>query len=117
MISVILTAIEVGLLGVFLLTAAEAGILRSMGFREATFRIDEFHHSYLGPPLVIVGWWTSPWVMFVGVVLTADDTYQHWRQTWCAEPEYRSPLHRLFGATLWRLRWVRDLSKWLDQRL
>lgn len=115
---IILAAVEVALLGVFFMTAVDAAIYRSAGFvRGGSFRIDELHHAYIGPPLVVIGWFVSPWLMLAGVLLTADDTYQHWRQTWCAESDYRSPVHVLFAATLWKLRWVQRLTKWLDARL
>lgn len=113
---IILASLEVGLFGVFFVAAADAAIYRGVGLR-SDFRIGELHHAYLGGLLVVVGWFVSPWLMVAGVLVTGDDTWQHHVQTWRCEPEYRSPLHRLFGATLWRWRWIQDLTRWLDERL
>ena len=60
------------------------------------------HHMYLGLFIELVGFffiWITLWVaiplLVAGQWLIWDDTYQHVRKRW--EPEYRSPVHRLFG--------------------
>jgi hypothetical protein len=114
------SAIALFLLLIFLLTAGEAAILRTM-YLHADFRIGEMHHEYLGILLVGAGWFVhgglGAALMALGVLLMLDDTWQHWKQTWDSEPNYQSPLHWLFAVTLWQLGWVRRLSAWLDARL
>lgn len=114
-IKLVLASVEIALVGVFLVAAADAAIYR--GACRTDVRIGEVHHLYVGMLMVVVGVFVSPWLMLAGVLVSADDAYQHGRQVWACEPEFRSPLHRLFAATLWKLRWVQRLAKWLNERL
>ena len=60
----------------------------------AVVRLDawrEWHHAYIG---IVLTFSTTPWVALVGVLILADDAWQHTKQTW--EPSYESPLHRLY---------------------
>lgn len=55
----------------------------------------EWHHVYLGVPLVFApptwGWWVVlAWA--AGLWVMWDDAWQHEQQRW--NPAYRSPLHR-----------------------
>lgn len=92
-----------------------------------------WHHEYLGQlligaglgllklgapdwlPLLLVFLWTFVLavLVMVGLYLAADDAYQHARQRWCGEPDYRSPGHNLLGL-FWGWAWVRRLAAWLD---
>jgi hypothetical protein len=56
--------------------------------------------------------WLAISVMLLGLLLCIDDAYQHMRQK--TEPNYTSIIHRLYGATLWKLEWVRRLNAWAD---
>lgn len=80
------------------------------------------HHFYLGVLfllvafvlLVFVGHKTEGDLFFmIGLVIVIDDYYQHRRQL--VEPSYRSPLNRLFVATLWRIGFVRRLTGIVDR--
>lgn len=71
----------------------------------------EVHHFYWALISCLAGWFwifLSPWQGWVGLLLGSlgswwllDDLWQHWRQR--REPEYRSPVHRI---------WIRMLG-WL----
>lgn len=111
-------AVAIALLGAFFVTVAEARILEGVGLqRPRRVHADEMHHVYLGALIVVLGYLVAWPLLLLGLIVMADDVYQHWRQVWCAEPYYRSPLHRLYGWTLWRLSWIRRLNRWLDDRL
>lgn len=72
------------------------------------FNWEEIHHLYFGYLAVVVAaihwmWWpkwVSALVLVLGAVTFADDVYEHHRQA--KEPDYQSPLHRLF-VWLWGL--------------
>lgn len=73
----------------------------------------ELHHGYLGVLLLVAGLLLEhPWAMGIGALLLADDAFQHWVQL--LRPLYRSPLHRLYGATLYRVPCIRTLNQRLD---
>jgi hypothetical protein len=84
-----------------------------------------FHHAYLGAALmlggflavVFTGWplWVCLEIVFVGVVIFADDLYQHARQR--KDPAYRSPLNRLYAVTLWRIPLIQKLNRLVDRIL
>lgn len=72
------------------------------------FDIDEVHHAYYGWMIL----WIAPLhfqllhakaiflsIMLIGIVLVADDIYQHHRQA--QEPDYQSPLHKLLRFFKW----------------
>jgi hypothetical protein len=74
----------------------------------------EWHHLYLGVVLIVVGLvvrrrWPRAWkwVAGVGAYLVLDDAAQHFLG-------WPSPAKWLYGQTLWRLAWVRDVNVWLD---
>ena len=103
---------------VWLEIAALAVLLAALllGPQVDDLRAEEWHHGYAGAVLYIFGWsfgWT--WLQIVGFVLTTDDAVQHGIQRWARAPSYRSPLHRLYGLTLYRLAWVRRLNTWVDR--
>lgn len=55
----------------------------------------EWHHGYLGLLAVVAGLvQAAPALCALGLVILADDVYQHLRQAF-GELQYRSPLHRL----------------------
>lgn len=61
-----------------------------------------WHHFYIGLVLSWTPWWP---VQVIGIAISADDAYQHWRQK--KEPEYLSPLH---NAYVWVYRKVARIS-------
>lgn len=82
-----------------------------------------WHHGYLALVMMAValllsiftmanGWFCAGLYTFGNWVLV-DDLYQHLRQR--KEPEYRSPLHRFYGRTIWQWRWVQALNAWADR--
>jgi len=70
----------------------------------------EWHHGYVGLAALAGSFvyvlavdrphWIAALVWLAGLWLLADDAYQHWRQHY--EPDYRSPVNRLWG---WMLRY------------
>ena len=85
------------------------------GFSEIVI-VREFHHGYLGDALVLIGFFVVPLLAFIGIVLRADDTYEHVRQAWFGEPLFESPLHKLYGKYLWSLPFIQKLNAWLDSK-
>ena len=59
--------------------------------------LDEWHHEYIGVAMLALPWRGAQWA---GLAVMADDAAQHLVQT--RHPAYRSPLHRAYGATLYR---------------
>jgi hypothetical protein len=60
-----------------------------------------FHHFYLGITLLLIGFlliWKSiilsVLITILGIVITTDDLYQHYRIR--IQPDYTSPLHNLY---------------------
>ena len=79
-------------------------------------------HFYIGMLLLLVAFVLLVFVerktegdllFMIGLIVVTDDYYQHRRQL--DEPTYRSPLNRLFAATLWRLGFVRWLTSIADK--
>jgi hypothetical protein len=109
--------IELGLLVLFQLIAFEADALRSLGIA-VDFYVNELHHAYLGCVMVVVGIVLGcEWLALVGVAVTADDVWQHWKQVVMGQSGYRSLLHKLYGWLLWPLEWVQRVNEWLDNLL
>lgn len=78
-----------------------------------TARLGEWHHFYLGLGLAGAALaWRRPWLFAVATFIMVDDGWQHLRQA-LADPDYASPLHRLYGAYLWPY----PLVQWLTTRL
>jgi hypothetical protein len=84
-----------------------------------------FHHFYLGIFMVVIGFiimitgkktrkrlLIASFIILIGSIIASDDLLQHIIQYF--NPAYRSPLHRLFGATLWKWVWVQKLCHWAD---
>lgn len=79
------------------------------------------HHFWIGIFLLCVGFvallnlHAAVWTICtgLGIWLCVDDTIQHRRQI--KHPEYRSPVNRLYGATLYKIKWIRDLNKFFDK--
>lgn len=78
------------------------------------------HHAYLGLFLALIGFvlvWVLPMLAFVltvcGLAVFADDFYQHFLQR--KEPEYQSPLHRIYCKYLWPIKWVQKLTMFFDR--
>lgn len=109
---------ELGLLCWFVSIGFEAVVQRAAGMR-SPFRLGEFHHAFGAAGLVLLGWAldsvTGHFVQLLGIVMTADDLWQHLQQTLNGYVEYRSPLHRLFARYLWPLPWVPPLTRFLDR--
>jgi hypothetical protein len=108
---------ELALMCWFVAIGIEAIVQRATLMR-SPFKMGEFHHAYLGVGLVILGFFihgvTGILIQMLGVVLTADDVYQHQVQTLNGYTGYRSPLHQLFAATLWTVPGMPALVRFLD---
>jgi 4-hydroxybenzoate polyprenyltransferase len=78
-----------------------------------------YHHFYTGIILAIAGfvlmgngwYWTGLFVIAVGIIVILDDVWQHFRQK--NNPEYHSPLHRLY-VYIWKksafIRWLNRIA-------
>jgi hypothetical protein len=101
----------------FVAIGIEAIVQRATLMR-SPFRMGEFHHAYLGVGLVIFGFLiagvTGVLVQMLGVIITADDVYQHQVQTLNGYTHYKSPLHELFAWTLWKVPGMPALVRLLD---
>ena len=74
-----------------------------------SFNPREWHHSYLGALMLLVGWLVGAWwCCWLGVLLVADDVLEHTTGI--------GPLLWLYGHTLYRLACVRRLNVWLDRQ-
>ncbi len=83
-----------------------------------------FHHFYLGIFLLIAGfvlmglygwYWTGGFIALCGVGAVVDDLMQHFKQR--KNPEYHSPLHRLYGKIYSKFAFIRWLNKIADKIL
>jgi hypothetical protein len=96
-----------------------------------------FHHFYLGIITIVIGqifvligfsmlisdkyeiWACNVFAItgyilcVVGLVEEIDDWRQHKIQK--TNPDYRSPLHRLYAKTLWRIKWVQSINAFMDR--
>ena len=103
----------------FVSLAINAAFQRAFLDPESPFRITEFHHAYIGAGLVVLGLLlksvTGIFIELLGLVLTADDTYQHHVQTVNERFLYKSPLHQLFARYLWPLPFIQWLVAVLDR--
>jgi hypothetical protein len=124
--------------------AARAGVAIIAAFGFAVFlaavaiepqfndlRYAAMHHGYLGALLVVAGFagltvWSAAhrwrrriaWVLAIcGMILIVDDAVQHAIQRWADWPDFRSPLNRLYGATLWKIPAIAEVNRWLDRLL
>lgn len=94
------------------------------------------HHYYLGIFSVVVGLTEAivgfallmfaqvpVWVpnvivsigigtILIGLIEMVDDYIQHERQI--EDPDYRSPLNRLYTRTIWRIGFVKKFNIWFD---
>jgi hypothetical protein len=52
-------------------------------------------------------------IIGLGFIIVGDDVIQHYIQY--TNPGYRSPLHQLYGATLYKWEWMRKLNEWADK--
>jgi hypothetical protein len=88
--------------------------------------MEGFHHAYLAFLLMLVGFVAliegkktekrkkiATVIILVGLIIFCDDVYQHYRQY--DDPTYLSPLHQLYGATLYHIKLIRDLNTWMDK--
>ena len=80
-----------------------------------------YHHAWTGLCLLIAGFmlivfkeqaW-GLWIALAGLVVYCDDLFQHWRQI--KEPTYRSFLNKLYGETLYKIKFIRKLNEWFDK--
>jgi hypothetical protein len=71
-----------------------------------TFRLNEWHHGYLGCGLILLGRWLGPWLWVPGATLLLDDLIEHTTGF--------GALLWLYGRTLWRIPAVQRLNAWLD---
>ena len=81
------------------------------------------HHFYYGMLLILVAFILAMLrkrrkivtiILFVlGFIITADDGYQHLRNE--LEPEYRSPIHNLYGVIYRKSSLIRKANRWLDK--
>ena len=69
------------------------------------------HHLYAGILLMALAFWIGGnlggMIFLIGLYLAIDDLYQHWRQV--KQPDYQSPIHRLF---VWL--WDRTFGKFIN---
>ena len=81
-----------------------------------------FHHYYLSIIPGLIGFYLIwqpvaawiPWgLLGLAVVIAFDDFYQHMRQR--KYPLYHSPLHRLYGQTLYKIPIIRKLNRAVDK--
>jgi len=83
------------------------------------------HHGYIGLLLMLTGFiltvftkvplWICIGIAVIGFTILADDFRQHAIQR--SRPEYRSPLNRWYGRTLYRIKLVRVVNEWVDKLL
>ncbi len=80
-----------------------------------------FHHGYLGLLILYIGfvmiWFADHWFCPVltgtaGLFIFIDDFYQHIKGR--SHPDYKSPLHRLYGLVYCRVKWLRRLNAFVD---
>jgi branched-subunit amino acid ABC-type transport system permease component len=80
------------------------------------------HHGWVGLALMLVAfqltlnmvsWKITTPLAALGLTIFIDDFVQHIIQQ--RHPAYRSPINRLYGATLWRLAWVRWINERVDE--
>ncbi len=84
-----------------------------------------FHHFYVGMILLLSGFllvvftelfvWIGIALVIIGNLICIDDLLQHFIQKF--NPEYRSPLNRFYGKTLWKIPAVRRVNEWVDRLL
>lgn len=75
-----------------------------------------WHHGYLGILIIALGLWLHwPWwVIAKGATLLLDDLLQHTVQIITKNPNWQSPLKRLYGWVYARVPLVRRVNAWLD---
>lgn len=109
---------ELALLCWFVALGLNAAFQRALVDPRSPFHVGEFHHAYIGAGLVLLGLLLASvagiYLQLLGVVLTADDAYQHQVQTLNERYGYRSPLHELFARYLWPLPFMPWLVAQLD---
>ncbi len=82
-----------------------------------------FHHFYLGIALAVVGftlmgagwYWVGLFTILTGLLVIVDGAWQHFKQR--SDPEYRSPLHKLYGVIYSKFAFIRWLNKIADKAL
>ena len=85
------------------------------------------HHLYYGIFLILVSMWNlgssslcvfiPNWIAFwLGIYLSIDDIYQHWKQVLKFNPCYHSPVHRFIYdyLKLYDREWYRKLNQFAD---
>lgn len=80
-----------------------------------------WHHYYLGIILLILGfiimgcgWYrTGISIIISGLITIVDDAIQHFKQR--KNPEYHSPLHKLYGFIYSGSKFIRWLNKQADK--
>lgn len=81
-----------------------------------------FHHYYIGILMLIISFiilisigspTLSATLFWLGLIVIADDYFQHWRQK--TDPYYRSPINMLYGATLYKVAFIRSVNAWFDR--
>jgi uncharacterized membrane protein YbaN (DUF454 family) len=67
-----------------------------------------WHHLYLGFIIIIIGFiFTNLWVVGLGLLIMADDWFQH-------TFNFKSPLHRIYSWLYKRSKIIRDINQWFD---
>lgn len=85
-----------------------------------------FHHFYLGIILLIIAFLllftkvNDALVIVTAIaatILCVDDFFQHWKQyrTSTPDPNYKSPLHRLYIYFLYNVSIIRKLNDFFDK--
>jgi len=84
----------------------------------------ESHHLYWGIIAMGVAYALSPstpwvccgsvsfWLYVIGALTALDDLYQHRRQV--KEPEYHSPIHKMYGKYIYKLSIIQKLNSIAD---
>ena len=79
------------------------------------------HHFYLGIVILLLGFYgLFYWnpnilliVIIIGLIIIADDIYQHYRQLY--DINYHSPLHKLYVNTFGKLKIIRIINQFFDK--
>ena len=79
-----------------------------------------FHHFYIGMILILL-WFliliyresNFTLMLIAGITIAIDDAVQHYKQL--KDPKYRSFLHKIYGKTLYKFRFIRKLNAFFDK--
>jgi hypothetical protein len=85
-------------------------------YPDVTF--NQMHHEYIGLGLVLLAWIVSSIPLgLLGVLVSLDDTYQHFVQLESDKPTFQSPLHKLYGCLVHQFPFLSKIAAYLNLRL